>query len=85
MASPYEIENDFLKRYIQDKTGVRSDNTRTRFTEAQKIRERRPKGNFTKQEAVVLKSEAKSANKHINAEIERQNTVVDRIRKRRKA
>ena len=85
MASPYEIENDFLKRYIQDKTGVRSDNTRTRFTEAQKIRDRRPKGNFTKQEAAVLKSEAKSANKHINAEIERQNTVVDRIRKRRKA
>lgn len=85
MASPYEIENDFLKRYIQDKTGVRSDNTRTRFTEAQKIRERRPKGNFTKQEAAVLKSEAKSANKHIDTEIERQNTVVDRIRKRRKA
>ena len=79
------IENDFLKRYIQDKTGVRSDNTRTRFTEAQKIRERRPKGNFTKQEAAVLKSEAKSANKHIDTEIKRQNTVVDRIRKRRKA
>lgn len=79
------IENDFLKRYIQDKTGVRSDNTRTRFTEAQKIRERRPKGNFTKQEAAVLKSEAKSANRHIDAEVERQNTVVDRIRKRRKA
>ena len=79
------IENDFLKRYIQDKTGVRSDNTRTRFTEAQKIRERRPRGNFTKQEAAVLKSEAKSANRHIDAEVERQNTVVDRIRKRRKA
>ena len=85
MASPYEIENDFLKRYIQDKTGVRSDNTRTRFTEAQKIRERRPRGNFTKQEAAILKSEAKSANRHIDAEVERQNTVVDRIRKRRKA
>lgn len=79
------IENDFLKKYIQDKTGIRSDNTRTRFTEAQKIRERRPRGNFTKQEAAVLKSEAKSANRHIDAEVERQNTVVDRIRKRRKA
>lgn len=79
------IENDFLKKYIQDKTGVRSDNTRTRFTEAQKIRARRPNGNFTKQEAAVLKSEAKSADRYINAEKERQDTVVDRIRKRRKA
>lgn len=79
------IENDFLKRYIQDKTTVRSDNTRTRFTEAQKIRVRRPNGNFTKSESAVLKSEAKSADRYINAEKERQDTVVDRIRKRRKA
>lgn len=85
MASPHEIENDFLKRYIQDKTTIRSDNTRTRFTEAQKIRVRRPNGNFTKSESAVLKSEAKSADRYINAEKERQDTVVDRIRKRRKA
>ena len=89
--------DEFLKRYLEERQSTVSDNTRVRFTETQKLKEKNRFGNFNKAEAAVAKSEAASASKHIqNEELRREreerkkkaqeeyNKAAERRRKREK-
>lgn len=89
--------DEFLKRYLEERQSTVSDNTRVRFTETQKLKEKNRSGNFNKAEAAVAKSEAASASKRIqNEELRREreerkkkaqeeyNKAAERRRKREK-
>jgi hypothetical protein len=63
----------------------RSDATATRFTEAQKIKERSRSGNFSKADAAVAKSEAASAKYYIDREKARRRAAERRAEEKKAA
>lgn len=85
MAEKLNDVKKFLESYAQSYLTQKVDNTTTRATQAQKLRQSKPSGKITKSEAAIVKSEAASAGKYIQQETDRRNAQYKRDRERRNA